>query len=63
MLWGKDIEDILRLISKDKKLSEIVVEAIIGQIDARKCRRKIIRRISYLKVRDIFTRKTSDELS
>ncbi len=59
MFWGKSNEKLLRLISKDKKLSESVIDAITGQTDARKFRRKILIRIFYLKLIDKFVKKQS----
>jgi len=59
LLWGKDNEKLIDTICLDKKLSEFAVDAIIGRIEARKCRRKMIRRMSYLKIREKFVRKTS----
>jgi len=52
MIWGKDNEKLFRIISKDKKLSELAVEVIIGQIDVQKCIGKIKRRVAYLIVKD-----------
>ena len=60
MFWGKDNDKFIDTICKDKKLSEFAVDAIIGRIDARKFRKKMIRRMSYLKVRDRFVKQQSE---
>jgi flavin-dependent dehydrogenase len=52
MLWGKDNEKLFRIISKDKQLSELVLDLITGQTDLRKCKGKIIRRVFYLSFKD-----------
>lgn len=57
MLWGKDNQKYIDTLCNDEKLSEYAVDAIIGRINARKCRRKMIRRMAYLKIRDIFVKK------
>jgi len=49
-LWGSDNEKLIDIICLDKKLGEYGVDAIIGRIGARKCRKKMIRRLIYLKL-------------
>ncbi|KYK34041.1 MAG: hypothetical protein AYK22_00990 [Thermoplasmatales archaeon SG8-52-3] len=53
-LWGKENEKFIDIICKDDKLSEYSVDAIIGRLNARTCRKKMIRRLLYLKIRDKF---------
>ena len=59
MLWGKQNQKLIDTLCNDKKLGEYAVDAIIGRINARKCRRKMIRRFSYLKIRDRFFKQSS----
>ncbi len=54
MLWSKNNEKLIRIISKDKKLSELILDLITSQTDFRKCMGKIIRRGLYLNFKDKF---------
>jgi len=59
MLWGKENQKFIDTLCNDKKLSEFAVDVIIGSMNARKCRMKMIRRLSYLKIRDRFFKQSS----
>jgi len=50
LLWAKEDDRFINLICKDEKLSEYVLDAIVGRVNARKCRKKMIRRLLYLKL-------------
>ncbi|UCF49192.1 MAG: NAD(P)/FAD-dependent oxidoreductase [Thermoplasmatales archaeon] len=56
MIWGEGYEKFIEIIFNDKKLGELVVDTIIGKIEARKCRRMMIRRLAYLKIKDKFVK-------
>jgi flavin-dependent dehydrogenase len=57
MVWGKEDEKLIEIICKDKKLSEYSVDAIVGRINARTCRKKMVRRLLYLKLFNRFIKK------
>ena len=50
--WSRNNEKLVRIISKDRKLSELVLDLITGQRDIRKCMGKIIKRGLYLNLKD-----------
>ncbi len=58
MIWGKGHEKFLETIFNDKKLSELVVDMIIGKMDVKKCRRTMIRRLFYLKIKEKIVKKS-----
>jgi flavin-dependent dehydrogenase len=57
MVWGREDEKFIEIICKDKKLSEYCVDAIVGRINARSCRKKMTRRLLYLKIFNRFIQK------
>ena len=57
MVWGREDEKIIEIICKDKKLSEYSVDAIVGKINARTCRKKMIRRLLFIKLFNRFIKK------
>ncbi|KYK20583.1 hypothetical protein AYK21_05860 [Thermoplasmatales archaeon SG8-52-2] len=57
-IWEKDDEKLIEIICKDKKLSEYCVDAIVGKINARTCRKKMTRRLLFIK---LFSRFISKE--
>jgi geranylgeranyl reductase family protein len=59
-LWEKENEKLIDTLCKDEKLTEYSVDAIVGKINARTCRKKMIRRLLYLKLISRFVKKTVD---
>jgi hypothetical protein len=57
MVWGRDDEKVIEIICKDKKLSEYCVDAIVGRINARTSRKKMIRRLLFIKLFNRFIKK------
>lgn len=52
--WGKDTENVVRLASKDKKLTEMALEVTTGNLSVQKCKWKIGGRLLYVYFKDLF---------
>ncbi|KYK34907.1 MAG: hypothetical protein AYK22_04455 [Thermoplasmatales archaeon SG8-52-3] len=55
--WGKQTNKIIKLISKDKKLSEMAFDILTGNQRVHTYKFKLIRRVIYLSIRNIFKKK------
>jgi geranylgeranyl reductase family protein len=53
--WEKNSERIMRLVSKDEKISEMLLDVIIGNLSIHECKWKLIRRYIYLALKDLMS--------
>ena len=56
-LWSANTEEIFRLVSKDKKLTNLIRDVISGQVSANKYKFKMARRYFIVKLKDKFSKK------
>jgi len=54
--WVKRDEKILKLVSKDEILSDLLLDLVAGNQSIHKCRWKLLRRILFLRIKNIFSR-------
>jgi len=55
--WGGKTEKLVRLVSRDKKIAEMVLEIGMGNLTIQECKWIILKRLLYLNFRDLFYRK------
>ena len=54
--WGKGSENIIKLVSEDKKTADIFLEIAMGNLSIHKYKWRLLRRLIYLKLKDFFNR-------